>query len=165
MVTEAAVDEMSPNVAEADFFGPTEAFFSGDLRRTLDTLHHHFFTGGNARPVLASLQNRNRILIQLRALLDARDVSVGPRGVDGLKRAEGAHGARFGEAAAEKGSFNIFTQNPWYLGKLVGGREPAPLRRLIDNQRAFVAAFEAITDRPDEQEVILRDMAVRCLGG
>jgi DNA polymerase-3 subunit delta len=38
------------------------------------------------------------------------------------------------------------------------------LRRLIDNQQEFIAAFEEIVRRPDEQEDVLRDLAVRCLG-
>jgi DNA polymerase-3 subunit delta len=83
--------------------------------------------------------------------------------VDGLPRAAEAHGAAFGEAAAEKSSYNVFTQNPWYLGKLAGAAKLPPLRRLIDNQRAFIEAFGGIIDRPDEQEAVLRDMAVRCL--
>ena len=63
----------------------------------------------------------------------------------------------------EKSSFNLFTQNQWYAGKLVStGRMPG-LRRLIDNQQEFLAAFEEIIRRPDEQETVLRDMAVRCL--
>jgi len=37
------------------------------------------------------------------------------------------------------------------------------LRRLIDNQREFTNAFEEIIRRPDAQEDVLRDMAVRCL--
>jgi DNA polymerase-3 subunit delta len=37
------------------------------------------------------------------------------------------------------------------------------LRRLIDNQQEFIRAFEEIIRRPNEQEAVLRDMAVRCL--
>src|SRR5581483_2353522 len=162
-ITEAQVAELTPNVAEGDFFETAEAFFSGDLPGTLAALHRHFFAGGDARPVISALQNRNRILLQLRALVDGGDVRLGPRGVDGLPRAAGAHAAQFGEAAGEKSSFNVFTQNPWYLGKLAGARLPA-LRRLIDNQHEFIAAFEEIIRRPDEQEEVLRAMAVRCLG-
>ncbi len=136
---------------------------SGDLQRTLTALRRHFFTGGDARPVLAALQNRNRILIQLRALSDAGEARVGPRGVDGIQKAAQAHGPRYGDAIGEKSSYNIFTQNPWYLGKLAGSAALPPLRRLIDNQREFVNAFEEILRRPDEQEEVLRDMAVRCL--
>src|SRR5580658_1447500 len=163
VIDEAAVAQLTPNAAQGDFFETADAFFSGDLTLTLAALKRHFFAGGDARPVLAALQNRNRILIQVRALADAGDARVGPRGVDGLQRAAETHGARFGEAAGEKSSFNVFTQNPWYLGKLAGAAPLPSLRRLIDNQRAFIDAFDEIIRRPDAQEEVLRDMAVRCL--
>jgi DNA polymerase-3 subunit delta len=163
VIDEASVAELSPNAAQGDFFETADAFFSGDLQWTLAALRRHYFAGGDARPVLAALQNRNRILIQVRALADAGQARVGPRGLDGLPRAAEIHGAKFGAAAAEKSSFNLFTQNPWYVGKLAGAAKLPPLRRLIDNQREFITAFEAIISRPDEQEDVLRDMAVRCL--
>jgi DNA polymerase-3 subunit delta len=162
-IDEASVAELTPNAAQGDFFETADAFFSGDLQWTLAALKRHFFAGGDARPVLAALQSRNRILTQLRALVDAGEASVGPRGVDGLPKAAAVHGARFGEAAGEKSSFNVFTQNPWYLGKLAGSAPLPPLRRLIANQREFINAFEEIIRRPNGQEEVLRDMAVRCL--
>lgn len=163
VIDEASVTLLTPNAAQGDFFEMADAFFSGDLGWTLAALRRHFFAGGDARPVLAALQNRNRILIQLRALADAGDASVGPRGVDGLPKAAEVYGAGYGEAAGEKSSYNIFTQNPWYLGKLAGAAPLPPLRRLIDNQREFISAFEEIIRRPGGQEDVLRDMAVRCL--
>jgi DNA polymerase-3 subunit delta len=162
VIEESHVVELTPNTAEGDFFEAAEAFFSGDLKWALAALHRHFFAGGDARPVISALQNRNRILLQLRALLDAGEVHLGPRGVDGLPRAATAHAAKFGEAAGEKSAYNIFTQNPWYLGKLASGKLPS-LRRLIDNQHELIAAFEEIIQRPDEQEEVLRAMAVRCM--
>ena len=163
VIDEAAVAELSPNAAEGDFFEAADAFFSGDLKWTLAALRRHFFAGEDARPVISALQNRNRILIQVRALADAGDVRVGPRGVDGIPKAAAAHAARFGEAAEEKSSFNLFSQNPWYVGKLAGAAPLPTLRRLIDNQREFIEAFEAILRNPGDQESVLRDMAVRCL--
>jgi DNA polymerase-3 subunit delta len=163
LIDEASVAEMTPNAAQGDFFEMADAFFSGDLPWTLAALKRHFFTGGDARPVLAALQNRNRILIQVRALADAGDATVGPRGVEGLAKAAAVYGAGYGEAAGEKSSFNVFTQNPWYLGKLAGAAPLPPLKRLIDNQREFISAFEEIIRRPGGQEDVLRDMAVRCL--
>ncbi|HXQ82405.1 MAG TPA: DNA polymerase III subunit delta [Opitutaceae bacterium] len=162
-IDEASVAELTPNAAQGDFFETADALFSGDLRWTLAALKRHFFAGGDARPVLSALQNRNRILIQLRALADAGDASVRPGGVDGLPKAAAVYGASFGDAAGEKSSYNVFTQNPWYLGKLAGAAPLPPLRRLIDNQREFIDAFEEVIRRPDEQEDVLRDMAVRCL--
>jgi DNA polymerase-3 subunit delta len=164
-IEEAHVAELTPNVAEGDFFETAEAFFSGDLKWTLTALHRHFFTGGDARPVITALQNRNRILIQVRALIDSGEARLGPRGLDGLPRAAAAHAGRFGEAAGEKSSFNVFSQNAWYVGKLAGAGQLPALRRLIDNQQEFIAAFEEIVRRPDEQEDVLRDLAVRCLSG
>lgn len=161
-ITEEHVAELTPNVAEGDFFEAAEAFFSGDLRWTLAALHRHFFSGGDARPVISALQNRNRVLLQVRALVDTGDVRVGPRGLDGLPRAQSAYGARF-IGATEKSSYNLFTQNPWYVGKLAGSAKLPSLRRLIDNQQEFVHAFEEIVRRSDEQEDVLRELAVRCL--
>ena len=161
-IEEAHVAELTPNVAEGDFFEAAEAFFSGDLPWTLAALHRHFFAGEDARPVISALQNRNRILLQVRALVDAGEARIGPRGLDGLQRAAPAYASRFA-GAAEKSSFNLFTQNPWYVGKLAGSAKLPSLRRLIDNQQEFIAAFEEIVRRPDEQEEVLRDMVVRCL--
>lgn len=162
VIAEEHVAELTPNVAEGDFFEAAEAFFSGDLRWTLAALHRHFFGGGDARPVIIALQNRNRILLQVRALVDAGAVRVGQRGLDGMPRAQASFGARF-IGATEKSSFNLFTQNPWYVGKLAGSAKLPGLKRLIDNQQEFIAAFEEIIRRPNEQEEVLREMAVRCL--
>jgi len=161
-IEEAHVTELTPNVAEGDFFEAAEAFFSGDLPWTLAALHRHFFTGGDARPIISALQNRNRILLQVRTLVDAGDVRLGPRGLDGLPRAAPTYASRF-VGATEKSSFNLFTQNAWYVGKLAGSAKLPSLRRLIDNQQDFVAAFEEIIRRPREQEEVLRELAVRCL--
>ena len=161
-IEDTHVAELTPNVAEGDFFEAAESFFSGDLKWTLAALQRHFFAGGDARPVISALQNRNRILLQVRALVDAGDVRIGPRGLDGFPKAQATHAARF-IGATEKSSYNLFTQNPWYLGKLAGSAKLPSLRRLIDNQQEFIGAFEAITRRPHEQEEVLREMTVRCL--
>jgi DNA polymerase-3 subunit delta len=164
-IEEQHVAELTPNVAEGDFFEAAEAFFSGDLKWTLAALERQFFAEPNAaRPIISALQNRNRILLQVRALADAGDVRVGPRGLDGMPKAAAAYAGKF-TGATEKSSFNLFTQNPWYVGKLASSAKLPPLRRLIDNQQEFVAAFEEIVRRPHEPEEVLRAMAVRCLAG
>ncbi|MSU47335.1 MAG: DNA polymerase III subunit delta [Lacunisphaera sp.] len=165
VIAEAQVEELTPNFAEGDFFAAADRFFAGDLCGTLAELQRHFFNGGDARPVLSALQNRNRILIQCRVLLDAGELRApGPYGFDkaAWARAQEAYAKHFG-GDAEKSSFNLFTQNQWYVGKLVSGAKLPPLRRLIDNQQEFVRVFEEIIRRPNEQETVLRDMAVRCL--
>ncbi len=165
VITEAQVEELTPNFAEGDFFAAADRFFAGDLRGTLGELQRHFFNGGDARPIISALQNRNRILLQCRVLIDAGELRApGPYGFDkaAWARAQEAYAKHFG-GDGEKSSFNFFTQNQWYVGKLVGSAKLPPLRRLIDNQQEFVRVFEEIIRRPNEQETVLRDMAVRCL--
>jgi DNA polymerase III subunit delta len=163
-IGEKDVAELTPNFAEGDFFEAAEAFGRGDLPWTLAALHRHFFTGGDARPVLTALQNRNRLLLQVKVLLDAGEVRLGPRGLEraDFERAAAAHAPAFA-GAAEKSPFNVFTQNLWYLGKLAGAARLPPVRRLIDQQQEFITAFEELVRRPGEQEEVLREMAVRCL--
>jgi DNA polymerase-3 subunit delta len=164
-IEEAHVAELTPNFAEGDFFAAADRFFAGDLPGTLTELHRHFFAGGDARPVLTALQNRNRILTQCRVLLDAGELRLGGYGFDkvAFARAQETYARHFG-GGTEKSSFNLFTQNLWYVGKLVGAAKLPPLRRLIDNQQEFIVAFEELARRPEEPEEVLRDLAVRCLG-
>ncbi|MBA4136199.1 MAG: DNA polymerase III subunit delta [Opitutus sp.] len=166
VIEDVNVVELTPNVAEGDFFEAADRFFAGDLRGTLDALQRHFFAGGDARPVISSLQNRNRILIQARVLIDAGELRAPSEkfGFDkaAWARAQEHYSAHFG-GDAEKSSFNLFTQNQWYAGKLVAGAKLPTLRRLIDNQQEFLRAFEEIIQRPHDQETVLREMAVRCL--
>lgn len=163
-VDEAAVADIVVSTAEGDFFEAAEAFFSGNLQWTIDALHRHFFAGGDARPILSSLQNRNRLLIQVKMLIDAGEVRLGPAGLDktGFARAQQAYGKAYGDLTT-KTACNVFTQNLWYLGKLASSSKLPSLKRMIDNQQEFYATFQRILDRPNEQEEVLREMAVRCL--
>ena len=65
-IEEDDVREMVPDSLDSDFFETTDVFFTGNLQSTLDSIGRYFFTNKEARPLLASLQSRNRLLIQLR---------------------------------------------------------------------------------------------------
>ncbi|MDF9827646.1 DNA polymerase-3 subunit delta [Ereboglobus sp. PH5-10] len=165
VIEEAHVAELTPNIAEGDFFEATEAFFSGNLQRTLDAIHRHFFNGGDARPLISSLQGRNRLLLQTRALVHAGDLRMGNYGIDKSSFEKLASPDSYGRHFAgvtEKTNFNLFSQNTWYLGRLAS-RLPS-MKDLIDNQQEFLAAFEEIIRRSSEQEQVLREMTLRCLG-
>jgi DNA polymerase-3 subunit delta len=130
----------------------------------LEALRRHFFTVSESRPLLGSLQSRNRLLIQLRVLLDAGAIRLGGRGIakSDLEAAARTYGHHFGDSE-QKSNLNVFTQNPWYLGRLAETASKVPLKKLIDFQIAFTEAFEAIIERPNEQEEVCRELAVRCL--
>lgn len=158
------VEELTPNFGEGDFFETTEAFFARDVGWTLDALRRHFFAGNDARPVISSLQNRNRLLVQLRALADGGEIQIGPRGISKPQfESAAAKYARFYGGLSAKSNFNVFTQNLWYMGKLVAVGKLPSLKALIDHQLEFAQAFLDIVDRPNDQEEALRGLAIRCL--
>lgn len=163
-VTDRLVIDLVPNFGDADFFEAADAFYSLKLDWTLEALRRHFFTNSESRPLLGSLQSRNRLLIQLRVLMDAGAIRLGGRGIakSDLEAAARTYGHHFGEEA-EKSNLNVFTQNPWYLGRLAQTAAKVPLKKLVDFQIAFTEAFEAIIARPNEQEEVCRELAVKCL--
>ncbi|TVP81207.1 MAG: DNA polymerase III subunit delta [Puniceicoccaceae bacterium] len=163
-ISERLVMELVPNFGEADFFEAADAFYSLKLSATLEALRRHFFTNTESRPLLGSLQSRNRLLIQLRVLLDAGAIRLGGRGIakSDLEAAARSYGHHFSGGEA-KSPLNVFTQNPWYLGRLAETASRVPLKKLISFQVAFAEAFEAIIQRPNEQEEVCRELAIQCL--
>ena len=164
-IDERLVMELVPNFGDADFFEAVDAFYSLKLDWTLEALHRHFFTNSESRPLLGSLQSRNRLLIQLRVLLDAGAIRLGGQGItkSELESAASTYRKHFGDSE-EKSNLNVFTQNPWYLGKLAVTASKVSLKKLIAFQIAFADAFEGTIERPNEQEAVCREMAVHCLG-
>ena len=102
---------------------------------------------------------------QLRVLLDAGALRLGGRGIakSDLEAAARTYGQHFGDDP-EKSNLNVFSQNPWYLGRLAETARKVPLKRLVDFQIAFTRAFESIIERPNDQEEVCRELAVSCLG-
>lgn len=164
-IEERHIIELVPDFGESDFFEAAEAFYALDLEWTLDAIRRHFFSNKDSRGLITTLQGRNRILIQLRVLIDSGEIKLGPRGLskNALENAARTYAHHFGDSS-DKSNFNVFTQNPWYLGRLAQPIGKLPLRKLIDFQTAFVGAFEDILNRPDEQEEVMRELAIRCLG-
>ena len=164
-ITEELVNEMVPNFGEGDFFEATDAFFSGQLEWTLEALTRHFFTQSEARPLLGSFQSRNRLMIQLRILKDSGELGSGFQRIsqNDLVRIAGKFGEHFDESGA-KSNLNVFTQNPYYLGRLLKDVNHFNLKNLIDFQIAFAETFEAIVESPKDQVAIFNQLAIRCLG-
>ena len=164
-ITERLVTELVPNFGDADFFEAVDAFYSLKLDWTLEALRRHFFTNSESRPLLGSLQSRNRLMIQLRVLLDAGAIRLSGYGIakSDLETAARKYGEYFG-GNEEKSNLNVFTQHPWYLGNLAVAASKVSLKKLIEFQIAFAEAFEGIIERPNDQEAVCSEMAVRCLG-
>jgi DNA polymerase-3 subunit delta len=161
------VVEMVPTFGEGDFFEPVEAFFDGDLPWTLEALHRYFYQNDEARPLIASLQSRVRLLIQLRAMMDAGAIKLGSRGIpqSDFSAAQRTYAHHYPDEAA-KVKYNVFAANLWYLGnKVAPSANKFTLKKLVDIQLALVDAFTGILERPNDQESVMREFAVKCLSG
>ncbi|MCB1655428.1 MAG: DNA polymerase III subunit delta [Pseudomonadales bacterium] len=163
-IEESHILELVPDAGESDFFEVAEAFYKQNLNLSLQALKRHFFNHKEARPLLSTLQGRNRLMIQLKALLDAGTIRVGPRGIDktSFDSAQRAYSPYFG-GDDHKTNANVFTQNTWYLGKLAEQAKHFSLRKLVRFQQEFTRAFEQVLARPQEQEAVMRELAIRCL--
>ena len=163
-ITEQLIIELVPDFGEGDFFEAAEAFFSGNLKWTLDAIDRHFFHAKDARPLISNLQNRNRLLIQLRVLVDGGELDPNARlGKDQIDRIAQKHTQHFSDSG-DKTSLNLFSQNPWFVGRLLPITKRFSTRRLIDLQAGLIDAFEKLLSQPKEdQENILKDLAIRTL--
>lgn len=165
-ISEKDVVEMVPVFGEGDFFEISNAFYSGDLNAALSALGRYFFTNKNAsaRPVIATIQKQNSILVQLRSMMEAGAISKGvyaqPNGA--IERAAPQF-EEFFVGASEKSSYNVFSQNAWYAGsKLAPIAGKFSLKKLLDFQMLLIRAFEELISRPGRDEAVLRDFFVRC---
>ncbi len=161
-ITEQMIIDLVPDFGEGDFFEASEAFFSGQLDWALDAIDRHFFQGKDARPLLATLQNRNRLLIQLRVLMDGGELNPHDRmSKDLLERLAAKHARHFDDPT-EKTTLNLFSQNPWFLGRLLGLVKKFSARRLIDLQSHLIETFEQLLEQPKEHHAtIFKNLAIR----
>ena len=62
--------------------------------------------------------------------------------------------------------YNVFAANLWYLGnKVAPAAAKFTLKKLVDIQLALGDAFTGILERPNDQEAVMREFAVKCLSG
>ena len=164
-IKEADVHLLVPTFGEGDFFEPIEALAERDLKWGLESLDRYFFNEDSSRPLLAALQNRLRLLIQIRCLADSGDFRLSDAGLakGQFEAASGRHGPTFGSAA--KSSANLFSQNAWYISnKVAPAAARYTLAELVDLQLACADCFDASNRGEDESSVramFLRALAVK----
>ncbi len=159
-VDDAVFSQLLTGLSEGDFFELTESFYSSSgLNKSLKALERYFFHNTEGRPVLLALQNRGRVLISLRALLEAKALSSVSK--SSLEAAQVAYGQPF-EGLEEKSNCNVFSQNPWYLDTL--SRCPFPLKTLITIQHHFFHALSTLPSASQEQKNHLKRLILECLG-
>jgi DNA polymerase III subunit delta len=165
-VSAALVSELVAPFGESEFFQAAEVFFKGNLSNALTALDDHFFSHPEARPLLTTLQGRTRLLIALKALMDAGFIKSRGLSAASLQSAieKAGAGQSFSGIELPKSTFNLISQNPWYLGKIAESASHWTLKRLIDCQKSLLRAFVEILERPTEQKDVLTECYIRCLG-
>lgn len=161
LIDEALIISQVPVYGEGDFFEATEAFFSRKAAWAVDAIRRHFFSGHPARPLITSIQGRNRLLIQIRVLQDQGLLGSGVNAA-ALDRARRAFGHHWKGLEAKSG-YQLFTQHPFYLSRLAANARNFTLRELISNQVECLNAFRELLNRPDDEEAVMREFALRCL--
>ena len=161
-IEEETVMQLVPDFGESDFFEAAEAFDSGDLSWSLEAVRRHCFAHKDIRGLLSALQGRNRLMLQLRLLIDSGDIRPGWGGISKaiLEKVRKQYGQAF-TGLDQKSPFNLFTQNPWYLNRLAEKAASLSIKQLFDRQEGLLQAFKMLLDRPNEQEEILRQFALR----
>ncbi|MDR0693061.1 MAG: DNA polymerase III subunit delta [Puniceicoccales bacterium] len=143
-----------------NFFEPIEKFFESDLDETFKSIDRYFFHGTDARALLSALQSRNRTLIQLRTLMDSGHLKVFGHN---FSKNDFIHASKFFHMeSSPKTTFNVFSQNTWYLSKLIPLVLKYRLSNLLDFQTLFTAAFDEITQYYQDQKSIIKGLAVKC---
>ena len=161
-IKESDVHLLVPTFGEGDFFEPIEALAARDLKWGLESLDRYFFNEDSSRPLLSALQNRLRLLIQIRCLADSGDFRISDAGLPKgqFEAASGRHGPTFGSAA--KSSANLFSQNGWYVSnKVAPAAARYTLAELVDLQLACADCFDA--SNRGEDEISVRAMFLRAL--
>lgn len=145
--------------ASDNFFEPVELFFSKNLTDCMRAIDIYFFGTQEVRPLIAALQSRNRLLIQLKSLLQQRlfNVSTGNIRKNDIERAaQYYHMGNF-----EKSGFNVFSQNPWYLSKLVNDAIKFPLRQLLDLQMMLLDVLQQSIENPHDVTNIMKNLVLK----
>lgn len=149
------VVKLVPIFGEGDFFELTSLFYSGNITQSLAAIRRYFFTNKNAsaRPIIINLQRQNSLLIQIRALIDDGKISkTGAVSKSTFENLASKYMPIF--KSDTKSSYNIFTQNVWYVSnKLAPIAARLNQKKLIDIQMSLSKAFEDLLNYGDEEVI------------
>ena len=149
--------------ASDNFFEPVELFFSKKLSDCMRSIDVYLFGTQEIRPLIAALQSRNRSLIQLKSLIQQKSLNISANGVrknDIDRAAQYYHMENF-----EKSGFNVFSQNPWYLNKLIQEAAKFPLTQLLNLQVMLCDGLQMCMSRPNDVSNILKNIALKFYQG
>lgn len=158
IITAEDVNALIEPTSAGDFFQQIEQFYSSDIDKTFDSLDRYFYFNHEARPLLIGLQNRTRLMIQLSALIGANLLS--PNASLNASQLEKV-AQKLYCTNQPKSSYNIFSQNPWYLSKLLKNTSRYSLSGLLAIQCAIMDAIAETAEKYDDQLSVMKKLAFR----
>jgi DNA polymerase-3 subunit delta len=141
-----------------EFFQQIEIFYSTDVEEKMSSIERYFYYTGDARPLIVGLQNRTRLLIQLRALIDSNKIQIG-RSLSKVQLENIANILNIN--ILEKNSYNVFSQNPWYLSKILAHAGRYSMEHLFDIQLALMDTIGSLARNYDDQVSAMRKLALK----
>ena len=138
------IEAITVDLRENDFFETIDAFFSSDPQRYADSIRRYFSYQEEGRPLLAALQNRVRLLMQLAYLHEKNGLSH----VTKLSREQCA------VQHPEAKGFGVFAQNPWYAGKLFSLAQQRSFRDWGNLQIRLLRAIYELPQHYRDQSVV-----------
>jgi DNA polymerase-3 subunit delta len=141
------VEAIVIDLHRGDFFEAIDVFFENNREKFFHTMERYFLHQEEGRPLLAALQNRVRLLLQLRQFYDGDGlIRVDKNALEDLK-------LKYQDICSTAPG-SIFTQNPWYLGKLLGIAKQYPLDRLVSFQIMLLNGIVELGENYNNQRAV-----------
>ncbi|MDR1590592.1 MAG: DNA polymerase III subunit delta [Puniceicoccales bacterium] len=145
------VEAIGVDLRNDDFFETVDLFFGDSPEQFFSSIRRYFLFQGEGRPLLAALQNRTRLLIQLRHFYENDGVEKISKPV--LEQLKDRYAAIY---RVESGS--IFAQNPWYLGKLLEIAKKCSLENWMQLHIALLHAIIALAEHHSHQQTVFEQL-------
>ena len=158
---ELSASNVKDLVADAnpmEFFDQIDVFYGANRSAVIDSIEKYFWFNSEGRPLLYALQARNRLLIQLRSLID-----------DGILHSRVSAGdlenaKKMCEFSSDtKSGYNVFSQNPWYVSNLAHQAIGFSLDKLMQFQLDLSVALMDLSVYYYDQCGVVKSLASKWL--
>jgi DNA polymerase-3 subunit delta len=146
-ITREDIEAIAVNFRSDDFFETIDLFFEDAPEPFFRSIQHYFLHQEEGRPLLAALQNRTRLLIQLRYFYENDAITKISKPV--LEQLKNRYAAIYRDGVG-----SIFVQNPWYLGKLLEIAKKYSLQSWIRIQVALLRAVVDLAEHYSHQQTV-----------
>ncbi|MDR1458309.1 MAG: hypothetical protein LBI37_02155 [Puniceicoccales bacterium] len=154
------IDDIIIETQTSDFFETIDLFFQKNPQAALDSLRKYFIKTSEARPLLAALQSRNRLMLQISALRQIHGLRTNLT-QDILNRLGKEYKSSQNDEKS-KTNYSIFRQNPWYVNKIIPCANMFTVKQLMTFQFLFSTTFFLLIKHHDSQFETMANLYKKC---